>query len=133
MIDCTFCNIVAGRLPSYVVAQDQHTMAFLDASPAVPGHTLVVPRVHARDLWEISEVSHRQVADMVHRVAALLRTVVTPEGVNVTSSTGEAAGQDVFHFHVHVVPRWRGDDVRLTWKARPASADELQEILERLA
>ena len=107
-------------------------MAFLDIRPAAPGHTLVVPRFHARDVWEISEVSHGQVASMVHRVAALLKTVFAPDGVSLTSSTGEAAGQDVFHFHFHVVPRWRGDDVRLTWKSRPASPDELEQVLERI-
>ncbi|MGP3913727.1 HIT domain-containing protein [Nonomuraea sp. 10N515B] len=73
--DCTFCKIVAGRLPSYRVLQDEHTLAFLNIRPASLGHTLVVPRVHARDVWEISEVSHSKVADMVHRVAgAMLET-----------------------------------------------------------
>lgn len=133
MSNCTFCDVTAGRLPSYRVLEDEHTMAFLDIRPATPGHTLVVPRIHARDVWEISEVSLSQVAGMVHRVAALLTTVLAPDGVNLTSSTGEAAGQDVFHFHFHVVPRWRGDDVRLTWKSRPASPDELQQVLERIA
>jgi histidine triad (HIT) family protein len=133
MNDCTFCKIVTGRLPSYRVLEDERTVAFLDISPASRGHTLVVPRVHAQDVWEISENSHRQVAGMVHRVAALLKTVLAPEGVNVTHSTGEAAGQDVFHFHVHVIPRWRGDDLRPMWNSRPASPEELQQVLERIA
>lgn len=133
MSDCTFCEIVAGRLPSYRVLDDEHATAFLDISPASPGHTLVVPRQHARDVWEISAVSCGQVAVMVHRVAALLKTALAPEGVNVTHSTGEAAGQDVFHFHVHVIPRWRGDDLRPTRKSRRASPDELQQVLERVA
>jgi histidine triad (HIT) family protein len=129
----TFCEIVAGRVPSYRVLEDEHTMAFLDIMPASAGHTLVVPRVHARDVWEISMDSHGQVAGMVHRVAALLKTALAPEGANVVSSTGDAAGQEVFHFHVHVIPRWRGDDLRRMWDSDSASASELQQVLERIA
>ncbi|MEO3808227.1 HIT family protein [Sphaerisporangium sp. B11E5] len=132
MSDCAFCEIVAGRLPSYRVLEDEHTLAFLDIRPASPGHTLVVPRVHARDLWEISEVSHGKVADMVRRVAALLRTTLAPDGVNVKHSTGEAAGQDVFHFHTHVIPRRHGDGLRLTWNSAPAPPGELEQVLARV-
>lgn len=96
--ECVFCEIVAGRLPSHRVLEDEHTIAFLDIRPAALGHTLVVPRVHARDLWEISEAAHGEVTAMVHRVAALLRTALAAEGVNVKHNTGAAAGQDVFHF-----------------------------------
>ncbi|UBU15020.1 HIT family protein [Nonomuraea gerenzanensis] len=124
MSECTFCEIVAGRSPSHRVLEDEHTLAFLDIRPASPGHTLVVPRVHARDVWEISQASHGQVADMVHRVAGLLRTALAPDGVNVRHNTGDVAGQDVFHFHVHVIPRWR------TGEAGPAG--ELAHVLRRI-
>ncbi|MFI6991730.1 HIT domain-containing protein [Nonomuraea wenchangensis] len=73
MSNCTFCKIVDGQLPSYQVLEDEHALAFLDIRPASPGHTLVVPRVHARDVWEISMVAHSEVADMVHRVATDLK------------------------------------------------------------
>ena len=108
-------------------------MAFLNIRPAAPGHTLVVPRTHSRDMWEISEASHGHVAALVHRVAALLNTTLTPEGVNVKHNTGEAAGQDVFHFHAHVVPRWHGDDLQLTWNSPLAQPGELERILERVS
>jgi histidine triad (HIT) family protein len=121
--DCTFCDIVAGRVPSYRVLEDEHTMAFLGISP----------RVHARDLREISVISHAQVAGMVHRVAALLRRALTPEGAKLVRSTGDAAGQDVLHFHVHVIPRWRGDDLRRMCDSDSASASDLQRVLERIA
>jgi len=130
--DCTFCGIVAGRLPSHRVLEDEHTVAFLDIAPAAPGHTLVVPRAHSRDVWTISEVAHGQVAGMVHRVAALLKAALAPDGVNVNHSTGEAAGQDAFHFHVHVVPRWHGDALRPMWEPKPAPPHELKRIRERL-
>ncbi|MFI6481608.1 HIT family protein [Nonomuraea sp. NPDC050663] len=128
VIDCIFCSIVAGRLPSHRVLEDEHTVAFLDRAPAAPGHTLIVPRVHARDAWEISEESHAHVARMTHRVAALVRAALAPDGVNITHSTGEAAGQDVFHFHTHVVPRRHGDDLKRMWASTRAAPEELERV-----
>lgn len=130
--DCVFCEVVAGRLPSYRVFEDEHTVAFLDIRPASTGHTLVVPRVHVRDLWEITEAAHAKVASTVHRVAALLNTALVPEGVNVRHNTGRAAGQDVFHFHVHVVPRWHGDDLPIPRRSPLAPACDLSEVVERI-
>lgn len=132
MSECVFCEIVAGRAPAFRVLEDERTVAFLDIAPAAPGHTLIVPREHARDLWELPEDACADVARMVHRVAALLRVALAPDGLSVTHATGEAAGQDVFHFHAHVVPRWQGDDVRLMWNTQPARREQLQEILARV-
>ncbi|GLZ06950.1 protein hit [Actinomadura sp. NBRC 104412] len=133
MNDCTFCAIVAGRLPSYRVLEDEHTVAFLDIAPASRGHTLVVPREHTPDVWAISEETHAHVAGMVHRVSALVKAAFAPDGVNIVHSTGEAAWQEVFHFHTHVVPRWHGDDLRLMWSSQPASEQELEQTLELVA
>ncbi|WP_433236576.1 HIT family protein [Streptosporangium sp. CA-135522] len=133
MSDCIFCEIVAGRAPAHRVLEDENTMAFLDIAPATAGHTLVVPRGHARNLWEISEDSHAHVARMVHRVGALLRAALAPDGMSVTHATGEAAGQEVFHFHAHVVPRWKGDELRVMWNPRRASHQELEKVVERIA
>ncbi|WP_169740004.1 HIT family protein [Actinospica robiniae] len=130
--ECIFCEIVAGRQSSYRVLEDEHTVAFLDIRPASPGHTLVVPRTHTRDLYQISEAAHGQVAATVHRVAALLNSALEPDGVNVKHNTGQSAGQDVFHFHAHVVPRWRGDNLNLIWRSPRASADQLEEVLKRI-
>jgi histidine triad (HIT) family protein len=129
MNDCTFCEIVAGRLPSFRVLEDEHAVAFLDIRPLSRGHTLVVPREHVRDVWEISEGSHGHVARMVHRVCALVRTALRPDGLNIRHGTGEAAGQDVFHYHEHVIPRWHGDALPMTWNAAPGSRDELEPVL----
>lgn len=133
MSGCIFCQIVAGRLPSYRVLEDEHAVAFLDIAPASPGHTLIVPREHVRDVWEISEAAHGHVARMVHRVAALVTAALAPDGVNIVHSTGEAAGQEVFHFHAHVVPRWHDDDLRPMWSSQPAPGQVLERILERIA
>ncbi|WP_141582447.1 HIT family protein [Actinomadura sp. WMMA1423] len=133
MSECVFCGIVAGRLASYRVLEDEYAVAFLDIAPAAPGHTLVVPREHAADIWSISETVHAHVARMVHRVAALVKAALAPDGVNVVHSTGEAAGQEVFHFHTHVVPRRHGDDLRPMWSSQPASGHELERTLARIA
>ncbi|MBR7839125.1 HIT family protein [Actinospica durhamensis] len=129
---CVFCGIVAGRLPSRRILEDEHTVAFLDIRPAAPGHTLVVPREHVRDLWDVSATVHGQVAAMVHRVAGLLATALTPDGINVKHNSGSAAGQDVFHFHTHVVPRWQHDGLDLTWRSPRASPDRLDDVLKRI-
>jgi histidine triad (HIT) family protein len=80
MNNCVFCEIAAGRLPSFRVLEDEHTVAFLDIRPVSRGHTLVVPREHARDVWTISEATHGHVAKMVHRVSALLKKALEPDG-----------------------------------------------------
>lgn len=129
---CIFCEIVADRQPSHRVLVDEHTVAFLDIRPAAPGHTLVVPRTHAADLCDVSEAVHSQVAAMVHRVARLLTATLAPDGMNVKHNTGRAAGQDVFHFHTHVIPRWHGDGLNLTWRSPRASAGELENVLEQI-
>ena len=133
MSACIFCEIVAGRQPSYRVLEDEHTVAFLNIRPVTPGHTLVVPREHSRDLWQISEAAHSHVAAMVHRVAALLKSALAPDGMNVKHNTGPAAGQDVFHFHTHVVPRWNDDGRNLAWHTRRASSEQLEAIHEQIS
>ncbi|MGW2088300.1 HIT family protein [Streptomyces sp. NPDC001880] len=132
MSGCIFCQIVAGRLPSYRVLEDEHAVAFLDVAPASAGHTLIVPREHVRDVWEISEAAYGHVARMVHRVAALVTAALAPGGVNIVHSTGEVAGQEVFHFHAHVVPRWHGDGLRPMWSSQPAPDQVLEQVLEQV-
>ncbi|HUB38213.1 MAG TPA: HIT family protein [Streptosporangiaceae bacterium] len=129
MDDCTFCDIVAGRLPSFRVLEDEHTLAFLDIRPVSRGHTLVVPREHARDIWAISDTAHGRVARLVRRVCALMKTSLGVDGVNVRHATGEAAGQEVFHFHTHVIPRWHGDDLAVLRASAPVSRGQLEEVL----
>jgi histidine triad (HIT) family protein len=85
-----------------------------------------------RDIWDLSKDQHAQVARMVHRVARLLKTALTPDGLSITHVSGAAAGQDVFHFHTHVIPRWPGDGLRPKWVGRRAPEEDLQAIQARL-
>lgn len=107
-------------------------VAFLDRSPATPGPTLVVPRAHAADLWDISEAEAREVMGGAHEVAAMLLSALAPDGLTLHQANRPAGGQDVFHFHLHVIPRYVGDEVRPSWSASPADPLGLQAVARRI-
>lgn len=119
--NCVFCKIIAGEIPGQIVAEDERTVAFMDINPATRGHALVVPRHHARDLLEIGEEDLRAAALAAQRLARLMRERLGADGVNLLNSCGRAAWQTVFHFHIHVIPRYLGDPLRLPWT--PAEGD----------
>jgi histidine triad (HIT) family protein len=130
---CVFCAIVAGRTPAHRLLEDEHTISFLNIAPATPGHALVVPRRHAPGLWDVEDEEHARVARMASRVARLLRTALDPAGVNLVHATGTAAWQSVFHFHVHVVPRYRSDELQVMWRREtPVPDEELSALRLRL-
>ena len=132
MTDCIFCQIVAREADAYVVAEDQQTVAFLDRGQATEGHTLVVPRSHAADIWDISEDQAAAVMVMAKRVAELLDRKLGPDGLNLTQSNRPAGWQDVLHFHLHVIPRWSGDGLVPLWQPTRASDAQLATTLDRL-
>jgi len=113
--DCIFCAIVAGELPATVVAAEERAIAFMDISPATHGHMLVIPRAHARDVHEIAPEDLVACAALAQRLAGLARDRLGADGVNLLNSAGAAAWQSVFHFHIHVIPRYAGDPLRLPW------------------
>ncbi|MDP1847334.1 MAG: HIT domain-containing protein [Solirubrobacteraceae bacterium] len=122
--DCLFCQIVAGEIPATVIAEDERTIAFMDINPASRGHALVIPRAHARDVHDIDTDDLRAVAATAQTVAARVIERLGAAGVNLLNSSGAAAWQTVFHFHMHVIPRYEGDPLRLPWV--PASGDMAQ-------
>jgi histidine triad (HIT) family protein len=130
--DCIFCKIVSGELPGQIIDQDDRTLAFMDINPATRGHALVVPRRHVRDLLEIEpdELSATMLA--AQRVARRVSERLGTDGVNLLNSCGRAAWQTVFHFHLHVIPRYADDPLRLTWSPRPGDAGEIAEVAELL-
>ena len=125
--DCLFCKIVAGDLPATIVAADERTVSFLDIHPGTRGHALVVPRNHAADLLEVDEEDLAAVALAGQRLAQAVKRGLGADGVNLLNSCGGAAWQTVFHFHVHVIPRYAGDPLRLPWHPAPGDADEVRE------
>jgi histidine triad (HIT) family protein len=130
--ECVFCEIVAGRVGAHRLLEDDHTVAFLNLAPARVGHALVVPRRHADGLWDLDDEEHAQVARAASRVARLLRVALAPAGVNLVHATGTAARQSVFHFHVHVVPRYRSNELQVVWEADRASDAELEALRQRV-
>ena len=116
MTDCIFCNILAGNRPGTFVYRDHEIAAFMDIQPVNPGHVLVVPIAHAAYLSDLNAETAAAMVQVGQRVAAALRkSDVMCEGVNLFLADGEAAGQEVFHAHLHVFPRFRGDGFGLTF------------------
>jgi len=117
--DCIFCKIVAGDLPAAIVDEDERTIAFMDIAPATRGHALVIPREHASDLLSVDREDLQAVATACQRLAARAKERLGADGVNLLNACGAAAWQTVFHFHVHVIPRYDGDPLRLPWVPEP--------------
>jgi histidine triad (HIT) family protein len=131
--DCLFCRIVAGEVPSTRVDEDERTVAIMDINPATRGHVLVVPREHSADLHDIGAEDLAACARMAQRVAARARDRLGADGVNLLNSTGQAAWQTVFHFHVHVIPRYANDPLRLPWVPGPGDRDEIAAAADALS
>ncbi len=133
MDDCLFCRIVAGEIPSTRVDEDERTIAFMDINPATRGHVLVIPREHATDLLDVGAEDLAACTRMAKRVAARARDRLGADGVNLLNSCGQAAWQTVFHFHVHVIPRYADDPLRLPWAPAPGDRDEIAGAARQLA
>jgi len=129
---CIFCAIVAGTSPSYPVAESDRALAFLDINPATRGHTLVIPKRHAADIWDLDPEDGRAMWSLGQEVAALLRDRLRPDGMTVFQANREAGWQDVFHFHLHLVPRWVGDGLVKPWRIVPGDPQALAAVGERL-
>jgi histidine triad (HIT) family protein len=130
--DCLFCGIVAARIPAQIVDSDEHTVAFMDINPATPGHALVIPRRHSADLTEISDQDLERTAVAARRLAMRIDEVLEPDGLNVLNSCRPAAWQTIFHFHIHVIPRYEDDPLHLPWVPGPGDAGRVAEIAEKL-
>jgi histidine triad (HIT) family protein len=130
--DCLFCKIVAGEIPSTRVAEDERTIAFMDINPATRGHLLVVPREHSTDLLEVAQEDLAACSAAAQRLAIRIKERLGADGVNLLNSCGQAAWQTVFHFHVHVIPRYANDPLRLPWLPAPGDRDEIAETAATL-
>ena len=130
--DCIFCKIVAGELPAQIVDQDERTVAFMDINPATHGHLLVIPREHSRDLLEIGPEDLGAVLSMSQKMAGRMLERLDADGVNLLNSCRAAAWQTVFHFHVHVIPRYDDDPLRLPWIPAPGDSAEIEATAQTL-
>ena len=132
MADCLFCKIIAGEIPSTRVYEDERTVAFMDINPATRGHLLVVPREHTRDLKTIAPEDLTAVAQAAQKLAKVMPDRLGADGVNLLNSCGRTAWQTVFHFHMHVIPRYAADPLRLPWTPEPGDRDEIAEAARAL-
>ncbi|TMC04970.1 MAG: HIT family protein [Chloroflexi bacterium] len=132
-VDCEFCRIINGSAYARVVCQTDVAVAFLPLTPAVLGHTLVVPKRHVTDLWNVDESLAGLIMQAAVRVSNAVRVALDPDGLNLISSVGEAASQTVFHLHFHIVPRWHHDRIGRIWPPSVAYRDDVKdEIAERI-
>jgi diadenosine tetraphosphate (Ap4A) HIT family hydrolase len=133
MSDCVFCSLIAGEGEMSVVYEDEHLVGFMDLYPVTPGHVLLVPREHAASMSDLDEDTGAHVFRVALRMQqAVRRSGVRCEGVNLIVADGAAAGQDVFHFHLHVIPRFDGDPFQISadWKEAPRA--ELDRTAEQI-
>jgi histidine triad (HIT) family protein len=132
MADCLFCGIVEGSIPSETIDSDERTVAFMDINPATRGHALVVPRAHSADLLEISDKDLTATVLAARRIAGRMKDTLQADGINLINACGAAAWQTVFHFHVHVVPRYEDDPLQLPWVPKPGNPDEIAATAAKL-
>jgi len=130
--DCIFCQIVAGELPSQRIDEDEQTISFMDINPATRGHALVIPKRHSRNLLEIEPEDLQATILAAQRLARRASERLGASGVNLINSCGSAAWQTVFHFHLHVIPRYADDPLRLPWTPEPGDPDEIASAAEQL-
>lgn len=123
--DCVFCKILAGQIPGTVVAETDRAVAIMDISPATRGHMLVLPRAHTPDLLTIPAADLAAVAELAQQMARVAMERLGAAGVNILQSSGAAAWQTVFHLHVHVIPRYQDDPLRLPWQPTPGDQAEI--------
>lgn len=129
---CVFCKIVAGQIPSTRVYEDEHTLAFMDIGQVNPGHVLVAARKHADNLYALDDAQTAALARAAARVARAIRDAFNPEGLSVYQANGKAAGQTVFHYHVHLLPRHAGDGMELIWPVKNPPRENLEDYAARI-
>jgi histidine triad (HIT) family protein len=126
--DCLFCGIVEGSVPSETIDSDERTLAFMDIAPATPGHALVVPRRHSADLLEIEAEDLTATTLAAQRLARRMKDTLEADGIDLINACGAAAWQTVFHFHIHVVPRYEDDPLKLPWIPEEGDKGEIAEL-----
>ena len=131
MPDCIFCKIVRGELPSVRVYEDDATIALLTIQPVATGHTLVIPKEHVRNVFEATEQAWGRIQETVRKVSSAVEKSLNADGINLNMNNREHAGQVVDHAHVHIIPRFKGDDLKL-WPHHPRRGEEAEPVAEKI-
>jgi histidine triad (HIT) family protein len=131
-ITCIFCQIVVGQVPCFKLLEDDDTIAFMDTYPANDGHCLVAAKEHYLTLFDVSDEAFAAVARSVSKVARAVNQALSPVGLNLVQANGPGAQQSVRHFHVHVLPRKRGDQLKLNWGVKPGDPETIAAFAEKI-
>lgn len=131
--NCIFCKIANGEIPSKTLYEDDKFRVILDLGPASKGHALILPKNHYANLYELPEETAGEVMKLAKRMAAQMTERLGCEGFNLVQNNGELAGQTVFHFHMHLIPRYREDGQKIGWKPQEVSQEELEETRKQIA
>jgi histidine triad (HIT) family protein len=131
-MDCVFCKIRDGQIPSFKIHEDERTITFMDINPLTSGHCLVVTKAHAATLFEADPADLQAAITTVQTVAHAIQQTLRPDGLNLLQANGAAAFQSVPHFHFHLIPRWTHDGKGFDWKVTPGNRDQIMKNGERL-
>ena len=130
--DCLFCAILDGDLPSFKLYEDEYFYVMLDRFPKCLGHTLILPKKHAANIFELSEEDAQKLIPLTQKVAAALQQVLNFDGLNLLQNNGAAAGQQVFHFHLHLIPRMEKDNMMIQYPHLDPSMEEFKEMADKI-
>ena len=131
--NCIFCKIADGEIPSATIYEDEEFRAFLDLNPASRGHALIVPKEHFANLFEMDEEHLKKLIVLAQRIGKYMKEKLGCDGLNLVQNNGEAAGQTVFHFHLHLIPRYKDDGVGITWKPGSLTPEDKEELTALLS
>ncbi|MDC7290636.1 HIT family protein [Blautia schinkii] len=132
MENCIFCKIAGGEIPAATLYEDEDFRVILDLGPASKGHALILPKVHAANIYELPDELAGKAMILAKKMACRMTEALKCDGFNIVQNNGETAGQTVFHFHMHLIPRYKGDGVGLSWTPGTLSEDEREEILAKM-
>ena len=131
--ECIFCKIIKGEIPSFTVYEDDTFKVILDRFPAAPGHALIIPKEHAADMFELPKETAAKLYPLAQKLGAKIKAAVGAEGMNIVQNNGEVAGQSVYHFHLHLIPRIAGDGIILNKSSNmDTTIEELEAVLNKI-
>lgn len=130
--DCIFCRLANGDIPVDAIYEDDLVKVIFDAGPASEGHVLIIPKSHADGIYDLTDEQAERIFAVAVKVSNALKKAFEPDGLNVVQNNGEIAGQTVFHFHMHLIPRYKGDGVNVGWNPKKLTDDARQEMLEKV-
>ena len=128
--NCIFCKIGSGDIPSYKLYEDEHFKVFLDLSPTSYGHALIIPKEHYKNLFELDDTIASKALVLAKKVGAAMMNTLHCDGLNVLQNNGEAAGQTMFHFHIHLIPRYKEDDTKIIFAKNSLTEDDAKKIID---